>query len=149
MFEAIKRFSGAGIRCAVNIDPIIPLVTDSPKDIESILDNCLGAAVRHVFGATLRLRADIWERMKTIINLLDKDDKIKEYHRLFHFSEPIRQGYNLAVDKAYSNTILENLEEAVNSKGMSFDFPHLVGSRYIETNKSNDDKKQLTLMNFI
>jgi hypothetical protein len=87
--------------------------------------------------------------MKTIINLLDKDDKIKEYHRLFHFSEPIRQGYNLAVDKAYSNTMLENLEEAVNSKGMSFDFPHLVGSRYIETNKSNDDKKQLTLRNFI
>jgi hypothetical protein len=45
--------------------------------------------------------------------------------------------------------MLENLEEAVNSKGMYFDFPHLVGSRYIETNKSNDDKKQLTLRNFI
>ncbi len=149
MFEAIKRFSDAGIRCAVNIDPIIPLVTDSPKDIESILDNCLGAGVHHVFGAALRLRADIWERMKTILNLLDMDDKIKEYRRLFHFSEPIRQGYNLAVDKAYSNTILENLEEAVSSRGMSFDFPHLVGSRYIETNKSTDDKKQLTLMNFI
>lgn len=149
MFEAIKRFGDAGVRCAVNIDPIIPLVTDSPKDIESILDNCLGAGVHHVFGATLRLRADIWERMKTILKALGKEDKIKEYHRLFHFNEPIRQGYNLAVDKAYSNTVLENLKEAVNSRGMSFDFPHLVGGRYVEANKPHGDKKQLTLMNFI
>ena len=29
MFKVIKRFSDAGIRCAVNIDPIIPLITDS------------------------------------------------------------------------------------------------------------------------
>jgi DNA repair photolyase len=149
MFEVIKRFGDADVRCAVNIDPIIPLVTDSPKDIESILDNCLGAGVHHVFGATLRLRADIWERMKTILKVLDKEDKIKEYNRLFHFNEPIRQGHNLAVGKAYSNTVLENLKEAVNSRGMSFGFPNLVGGRYIETSKPPGDKKQLTLMNFI
>jgi DNA repair photolyase len=149
MFETIKRFGDAGIRCAVNIDPIIPLVTDSPEDIESILDNCLGAGVHYVFGATLRLRADIWERMKTILKMLGKEDEIKEYHRLFHFDEPIRHGYNLAVDKAYSNTMLENLKEEINGRGMSFDFPHLVGSRYVGANKSHGDKHQLTLMNFI
>ncbi len=59
MVKVIKKFSDAGIRCTVNIDPIIPLITDSSNDIESILDNCHSAGVRYVVSATLRLRADI------------------------------------------------------------------------------------------
>jgi DNA repair photolyase len=154
MFEVIKKFSDSGIRCAINIDPIIPLVTDSPKDTESILDNGLKAGVHHVFGSTLRLRADIWERMKTIFELLgiEKNNRIKEYSRLYRFSEPLRQGHNLAVDRSYSNTILENLREAALSRGMSFGFPQLIGrSMHVETKKLHSDtkKNQPTLMDFI
>jgi DNA repair photolyase len=154
MFGLIKKFSDSGIRCAVNIDPIIPLITDSPKDIETILDNCLNAGVHNVFGATLRLRVDIWERMKSILKLIDKENTmIKVYNRLFHFDEPLTQGHNLAVDRIYSNAILHNLMEAVKSRGMTFDFPHLIAysrNRYVETKKNcNDAKKQSTLMDFI
>jgi len=151
MFKVIKRFSDAGIQCAVNIDPIIPLITDSMNDIESILDNCLKSGVRYVFGATLRLRADIWERMKIIFKMLNKEVEvgIEEYKRLFNFNEPLNKGYNLAVDKVYSNTILKNLNERVIRRKMYFDFPHLIGSGCIKINKSNNNSKQLTLMNFI
>ncbi|MEJ7641996.1 MAG: hypothetical protein WKF36_07355 [Candidatus Nitrosocosmicus sp.] len=154
MFEVIKKFSDPGIRCAINIDPIIPLVTDSPKDIESILDNGLKAGVHYVFGSTLRLRADIWERMKTIFELLgiEKNNSIKEYSRLYRFSEPLRQGHNLAVDRFYSNTTLENLMEAAKGRGMSFGFPHLIGrSMHWETKKLHSDAKQNqpTLIDFI
>ncbi len=154
MFEVIKKFSDSGIRCAINIDPIVPLVTDPPKDIESILDNGLKAGVQYVFGSTLRLRADIWERMKTIFGFLgnEKDDRIKEYSRLYHFIEPLRQGHNLAADKHYSNTILENLREAAMSRGMSFGFPHLIEkSMQFKTKKLHSDtkKNQPTLMDFI
>ncbi len=118
MFKIIKKFRDSGIRCGVNIDPIIPLVTDSPNDIETILDSCLKADVQYVFGATLRRRADIWERMKTIFKLLDKENgRVNEYNRLYHFIEPIIQGHNLAVDKFYSNTTMENLKQAVTSRG--------------------------------
>ena len=75
MFKVIKRFSDAGVRCAVNIDPIIPLITDSINDIDSILDNCLNSGVRYILGATLRLRADIWERMKAIFKMLNKEEE--------------------------------------------------------------------------
>ncbi|MDP8906565.1 MAG: radical SAM protein [Thermoproteota archaeon] len=154
MFEVIKKFSDSGIRCAINIDPIIPLVTDSPKDIESILDNGLKAGVHYVFGSTLRLRADIWERMKIIFELLgiERNNRVKEYGRLYHFVEPLRQGHNLAVDKHYSNTTLENLREAATSRGMSFGFPHLiVKSMHLKTKKLHSDakKNQPTLMDFI
>jgi DNA repair photolyase len=59
MFSIISKFTDAGINCGVNIDPIIPLVTDSEEEVESILNNCNRSGVRYVFGAPLRLRADI------------------------------------------------------------------------------------------
>jgi DNA repair photolyase len=152
MFAVIKKFSDAGIRCGVNIDPIIPLVTDSPEDIKSILDNCLRAGVSYIFGAILRLRADIWERMKTILTLLSIRDGIQKYKRIFHFTEPLRSGYNIAADQFYSKTILENLRESVLQRGISFDFPDLSESKFIGKNKkiSNDTNQQtLTLMNYM
>jgi DNA repair photolyase len=151
LFKVIKRFSDAGVRCAVNIDPIIPLITDSMNDIDLIFDNCFNSGVRYIFGATLRLRADIWERMKSIFKMLNKEDEgIEEYKRLFHFKEPLDHGYNIAVDNGYSNIILKNLKEGVIKRNMYFDFPHLIGSRSIRISKSSNDKsKQLSLMNFI
>jgi DNA repair photolyase len=150
IFKVIKRFGDAGIRCAVNIDPIIPLITDSMNDVDLILDNCLNSGVRYILGATLRLRADIWERMKSIFKMLNKKG-IEEYKRLYHFNEPLNHGYNLAVDNGYSNIILKNLKEGAIKRNMHFDFPHLIGSiSSIGFSKSNNDNsKQLTLMNFI
>jgi DNA repair photolyase len=151
MFKVIKRFSDAGIRCAVNIDPIIPLITDSTDDIDSILDNCLQSGIRYILGATLRLRAGIWERMKSIFKMLNKEEEgIEHYKKLYHFNEPLNHGYNLAVDNGYSNTIMKNLKEGAIKRNMSFDFPHLIERSSIGFSKSNkDNSKQFSLMNFI
>ena len=152
MFAVIRKFSDAGIRCGVNIDPIIPLVTDSPEDIESILDNCLKTGVRYISGAILRLRADIWDRMKTILRMLGIRNGIQEYNRIFHFTEPLRSEYNIAADQFYSKTILENLKKSVLRRGISFDFPDLAKSKFIGKNKkiSKDTNQQvLTLMNYM
>jgi DNA repair photolyase len=152
LFKVIRRFSDCGIRCAVNIDPIIPLITDSPREIESIVDNCLKSGVHYVFGATLRLRSDIWERMKIIFRILRKNERevIKEYTHLYNFREPMRQDYNLHVDKTYAGTVLKNLEEKVIEKDMLFDFPLLDEKKQMTKNKHMDsNKNQLTLMKFM
>ena len=153
LFETIKKFSNAGIRCVVNIDPIIPLVTDSPDDLEFILDCCIIAGVRNVFGSILRLRADIWERMKIVLELLKMTDRIHSYKKIFNFTEPLRSGYNIPADKSYSKETLENLKKMVLRKGISFDFPDLVGSKWIRNKKSekkpNNTNQQLTLVNYM
>ena len=60
----------------------------------------------------------------------------------------MRQGYNLYVDKTYSDTILKNLEEKVLEKGMLFDFPQLDSNIQMKKNKLiGSDKNQLTLTN--
>ena len=148
----IKRFSDSGIRCVVNIDPILPLITDSSGEIELIVDTCLRSGVRYNFGDTLRLRSDIWERMKIVFKLLNNKEKefIDEYIRLYHFKDPMRQGYNLHVDKTYADTMLKNLEDKVVEKGISFGFPKLDGKRQMAKGKLNGrDQGQLTLMKFM
>lgn len=152
LFKVIKRFSDCGIRCAVNIDPILPLITDSINEIESLIDSCYESGVCYVFGAPLRLRSDIWERMKVVFKLLNKKETevIRQYSQLYHFKEPMRQGYNLYVDNTYADTILKNLKKKVMEKGMLFDFPHLDENRHISKNNLKDtNKDQLTLLNFI
>jgi DNA repair photolyase len=81
IFNVIKKFIDEGVCCAVNIDPILPLITESETHLERILDNCSKAGARYVFGALLRLRADIWERMKIILNLLDVHGGVDKYKK--------------------------------------------------------------------
>jgi DNA repair photolyase len=74
LFKVIKKFADAGLCCGVNIDPIIPLVTDNEQELDCLVSTCREAGVRHVFGAPLRLRTDIWERMKLVLRLLEFSD---------------------------------------------------------------------------
>ena len=90
MFALINKFVDAGIRCGVNIDPILPLITDSDQEIESILDSCNRSGIGYVFGALLRLRADIWERIKIILNLLGVNNGVDEYKRRIYTNERLQ-----------------------------------------------------------
>jgi DNA repair photolyase len=45
MFKVIKKFAAAGVRCGVNIDPILPLITDSQDHVQEIVDSCYDAGV--------------------------------------------------------------------------------------------------------
>ena len=100
MFKVIKKFIDAGVCCGVNIDPILPLITDSKEEIEIILDNCVRTEIKYVFGAILRLRDDIWQRMRTILKSLDLKVGIDEYQRIYQFTEPIKMGYNLVCESS-------------------------------------------------
>ncbi|WP_337862335.1 radical SAM protein [Nitrososphaera sp.] len=134
IFQAISKFAEAGVRCGVNVDPIMPLVTDGRQELEEIVESCRRAGVGHVFGAMLRLRDDIWERMKAALALLQVPDGAAQYMRLYNFSEPFAAGNNsnyAACDKRYAEGILEELAKMVDEKGMSTDFPAYMGSRKI------------------
>ena len=39
MFKVMKKFIDADVCCGVNIDPILPFITDSKEEIELILDS--------------------------------------------------------------------------------------------------------------
>ncbi len=149
MFEVISKFTDAGIRCCINIDPIIPLITDSSDDIESIIDNSRKANVKYVFGAILRLRRDIWERMKTILKLLDIKNGTKEYNRIFQFTEPIISSHNIAANYSYTNLILGKIRKLVLKGNMNFEFPKLIVTSNMETSKMSNNDDQLSMIDYM
>jgi DNA repair photolyase len=137
IFEAIGKFTRAGVTCGVNVDPIMPLVTDSDEELGAVVDACRRAGVRHVFGAMLRLRTDIWDRMKATLLLLDVKDGIERYQQIYGFKDPLFANY-LACDK-YGKQVVERLESMVRAAGMTSDFPENVGPREIDRSRAGQE----------
>ncbi|MFY9794863.1 MAG: radical SAM protein [Candidatus Nitrosopolaris sp.] len=149
MFKVIKKFTDAGVYCAVNIDPILPFITDSQNHIQEIVDSCHDAGVQYIFGALLRLRSDIWERVKIILKLLHIENEIDEYkNTIYQFSEPLKPRYSVKANKSYETQVLQNLREQVLQKGMVFDFPDLTRRR-LNSNKNYNGGKQVMLMSYM
>jgi DNA repair photolyase len=144
IFDTIARFVRAGVPCGVNVDPIMPLITDAERDLVAVVDACSRAGVRHVFGAMLRMRHDIWERMKVVLQLLEIKSGVERYRQLYGFQEPLSANY-VGCDKAYSEKILGMLEEMVAKSGMSAGFPDHMSPKRIERPSC---KGQTTLLRY-
>ena len=144
IFKVIKKFAEAGLCCGVNIDPLMPLVTDNEQHLEDLVRACRESGVRHVFGAPLRLRTDIWQRMKLVLRLLEVPDGIKRYKEIYGFEEPLRTSY-VTADTRYINKIMAKLESIIKKNGLIPDFPDYLASKKIY--RSN--LRQTTLQSFL
>ena len=109
VFRVIEKFSKSGIKCVISIDPIIPMITDSVKDICSILDAASDIGVKYITGAILRIRYDIWERIKYILQILNIDNSIKNYEKIFKFKDPLNSKKNLTAEREYSDSTMKYL----------------------------------------
>jgi DNA repair photolyase len=150
VFKVIEKFCKSGIKCVINIDPILPLITDSSEDIESIIDSANAIGVDYVSGAILRLRYDIWERMKYILQTLKNDNAINFYEKIYKFKDPISFKKNLNAEREYSDSIMEFLEKELQKRNMKFGFPKLnikkVTSPFL---KNTNKKNMLSLLDFM
>src|SRR6185503_13619825 len=93
LFATIRKFTEAGICCVVNIDPIIPLITDTEEELGATIEGCKGAGLKHVFGAVMRLRSDIWERMNVVFQLVNIPDAVAVYKEIFRYEEQLGSLY--------------------------------------------------------
>lgn len=146
IFKVIEKFSKSGIKCVINIDPILPFITDSKKDISSILDTAKDIGIDYVSGAILRIRYDIWERIKYILQILNMNNITKKYEKIFKFKDPLTSKKKLITDSEYSESIMQYLENEVKKRKMKFGFPSLHNKK-ISYSKSKKDR--VTLLDFI
>ncbi len=145
IFKTIRKCAEAGLCCGVNVDPIIPLVTDTELEMNELVRACRDAGVQHAFGAPLRLRADIWERMKLVLRLLELSDGVERYKKeIYEFEEPLRSSY-VTAKSTYSDKIIRKLESIIQDNGISCEFPDYLGPKKID--KSN--LGQTTLQRFL
>jgi DNA repair photolyase len=125
VFKVIGKFCKSGIKCVINIDPILPLITDSNEDIENIIDSANEVGVKYVSCAILRLRYDIWERMKYILQIFNIDNSIKFYEKIYKFKDAIQFKKNLNAEREYSETIMMFVENELEKRNMKFGYPRL------------------------
>jgi DNA repair photolyase len=143
VYKVIEKFCKSGIKCVVNIDPILPLITDSKEDITNIIDSANDIGVKYVSGAILRLRYDIWERMKYILHILNIDNSINFYEKIFKFKDPINFKKNLNAEREYTESIMMFLENELEKRNIKFGYPKLnikkltPSSAYSLKNKKN------------
>ena len=132
IFEVIKKFTDEGVYCGVNIDPILPLVTDTDQELEAVVRSCKEAGVHNVFGDLLRLRTDIWQRMKVVLRLLEIPDGIERYKDIIYsFDEPLDSSY-VTADNRYAKKIVSKLERIIKNHEMTNHFPEYIGPRRID-----------------
>jgi DNA repair photolyase len=131
IFQVIRKFADAGATCAVNVDPIMPLVTDTEQELQAIVAGCKQAGVRHAFGAMLRMRTDIWERMKVALRLLGIPGGIERYQQLYGFQEPLSASY-VSCDRAFAKGVIGRLEEKLCAAEIDTDFPTHMKARRID-----------------
>jgi DNA repair photolyase len=143
VYKVIEKFCKSGIKCVVNIDPILPLITDSKEDITNIIDSANDIGVKYVSGAILRLRYDIWERMKYILDILNIENSINFYENIFKFRDPINFKKNLNAEREYTESIMLFLENELEKRNIKFGYPKLnikkltPSSAYSLKNKKN------------
>jgi DNA repair photolyase len=126
IFDTIRKFVDSGINCCVNIDPIIPFITDSDEHIRSIIDKCQEFGLRYISGSVLRLRNDIWTRIKEILELFGILWAIQQYERIYGFQEPFFHEKNLGANKTYTGKVIDNLKNEISKKDIVFGFSQLI-----------------------
>ena len=111
--------------------------------------------MKYVFGAVLRLRADIWQRMITVLMSLDIEHGVDEYERIYQFTKPLKPGYNINANECYTTRVLQDLKQRISERGMIFDFPTFIKSRQIKERHTRNlihrlgPGQQLTLMKYM
>ncbi|HVX02457.1 MAG TPA: radical SAM protein [Nitrososphaera sp.] len=133
IFAVIKKFTSAGVPCGINVDPIMPLVTDTDDELDAVVNCCKEAGVKYVFGAMLRMRDDIWDRVKLTLRLLGIQDGERRYRKIYEIKEgsSAKQKY-IACNKEYGKNVTGRLYDKVKLHGLCPDFPDHVQPQYID-----------------
>ena len=111
-----------------------------------ILDTSVTSGVKYISSAILRLRSDIWERMQSILCLLDMEQFKKHYEQIYRIKEPIKGKDSLKAEDKYTQGILKTLKTECERKNLKYGFPNL----RLENNYSiKDNHKLISILDFI
>ncbi|MGD1835912.1 MAG: SPL family radical SAM protein [Nitrososphaeraceae archaeon] len=149
LFDVIKNFHNSGIKCVINIDPLLPLITDTKQNIQDIFDNLSDVDSIYIHSSFLRLRRDIWERIKIILNLLNIKYGLNVYRRLYGFNDPITQELNLYINSKYSFKIHNYIKSLSIEQKFQYGFPKIQAVKNKINRKFIRQKYTENLMNFI
>jgi DNA repair photolyase len=136
LLKVIRRFSEKEVRTAVNIIPIIPGLTDDKTKVDELIGRSVESGAKYFTAGVLRLRDDIWKRMKLMLESIGRYDVVR-LMQAFYYSKPIlEQGYYYAPE-SYRKEIVQFVEIRVKAYAASFGIP-ISGSPDLDSPQCSD-----------
>jgi len=130
IIRAMRKAKDYNLRFGVNIDPIIPKVNDDVKMLMALVDIAKDCGSKFVAGGILRLRKDIFDRIKELFLSLGWKEKLDFIERVYFERPRMLKGYLLA-SKIYEDRILNFLKRYTEEKGLIYGFPNLYSIREV------------------
>ncbi|MBI4258723.1 MAG: radical SAM protein [Thaumarchaeota archaeon] len=122
LLGVMRRFSEKGVKTAVNIAPVIPGLTDGKPMLEELSQKCVDAGARYVSTGVLRLRDDIWSRLRPLLESIDRRDPVRFIQALYYSRPKIAHGYHHAAQK-YIDEITSFVQSQVETYGGIYGIP--------------------------
>ncbi|HLI46216.1 MAG TPA: radical SAM protein [Geobacterales bacterium] len=137
IFDAMKRMREADIICGLNVDPIMPGINDDKNMISMLIKKAKQANCSFISSGVLRLRDDIWERIKRFLISEKRESLIRTYEHLY-FKEGKKIGYYYFPNERYSKDIIGFIEEECMKNGIPYGLPFIdieIRSCYMESQR--------------
>jgi DNA repair photolyase len=111
--RAVERLSEAGVPVGVRVDPILPGLNDDPQMIKQLVEAVANAGARHIVTSTLKLKPDIYRRLREAFPELEP-----VYRKLYYSEGEVIQGYRY-LPRALREKILEPVIDYALEKGLT------------------------------
>lgn len=96
-----------------------------------------------MFGAVLRLRTDIWDRMKMAFSALGLDVE-EQYRKIYSIKEPLGAKY-VSASRDYQEKIAGKLKSTIQQAEMEFGFPKHISTKEIDKSVNG----QISLLSYV
>ncbi|HIQ30235.1 MAG TPA: radical SAM protein [Candidatus Caldiarchaeum subterraneum] len=147
ILKAVRVFSSHGVRVGINLDPIIPGLNDGEEQLRETVEKAVDAGARFVGSAVLRLRSDIWIRLR---RLLESEGMYKALRKIeeVYFRYPIKMGYYYLAHPRYVSEKQSYVEMLVKRCGGSYGLAQEDTQHepcYVKASQLSSNQRRLTL----
>lgn len=115
LLDNLRRAREAGIYAVARIDPIFPLITDDPTDLERLVRMVKEAGARHIIGSVVDIPLKTQREVFSLLTRLDR--KLPAAYREL-FREKI--GYSLHARIDYRRNVFSQLRRICEREGLTF-----------------------------
>lgn len=122
VLKAMRMFAEAGVAVGVNVDPVIPGLTDEPEGIRGVLEASKASGASFAYSGVLRLREDVWNRLRAFLESRGMREALRTIERLY-FEEGRRVGPYRVAPKWYVDRISSMAKGIAESLGMRYGIP--------------------------
>lgn len=122
ILKAMRMFSSRGVVTGVNVDPVIPGLTDDPSSIRLLLRSVAANGGLFASMGVLRIRGDIWDRLRGLLLSAGMGRELRTLARLY-FREGRRKGPYLLPPEGYVESLTEFFKREVEKAGLRYGIP--------------------------